>query len=290
MSVVMVTIVTLTDRYDAVPRTTADAPPILWNYLIRQCSVMSRDPLGIPIIVRPSNMRQAATALMDMPKAYRPVIRTQKGPEWTELFPEDQPFESLEMADAATCFNFYHNCDDKKLYHMWVVGAADIFDPFLSYLQKRSAGVRFLTIKMDFIWEGAAWLPPPRMCPKKTVPWVPCPIAEDPMLEQLLANCTYEYGVVGPPSTISRGWFTRIKDWFGRLRPQKRSVMLVPSWQMEPMELDPLPTKDRAERSVQTTRSEHPLLQYRNISAPLNGRIQLPHICFPQSIVQNEPQ
>ncbi|AMB17046.1 tegument protein [Macropodid alphaherpesvirus 1] len=288
MSVVMVTLMTLTDKYDALPRTTADAHPLLWNYLIRQCRVLSQDPLGIPVIVRAANMRKVSAPLMDLPKAYRPIIRTHKGFAASDLFPEDQPSESLELADATMCFHFYHNCDAKKLYHMWVIGAADICDPFLSCLQQKAAGVRFITIKMDFIWEGAAWLPPPRMCPKKTVPWVPCPISQDPALEQLLSNCSYEYGVVGPPPR-PRGCLARVSAWFKQSRPRRNSAMLVPSWQMEPMELDQPPTKDRMKgSSLQANVADQPSIRpIRDITAPLNGRIQLPHICFPQPIVNN---
>nr|AWP48655.1 US2_2 [Human alphaherpesvirus 2]QBH83357.1 US2_2 [Human alphaherpesvirus 2] len=112
MGVVVVSVVTLLDQRNALPRTSADASPALWSFLLRQCRILASEPLGTPVVVRPANLRRLAEPLMDLPKFTRPIVRTRScrcPPNTTTgLFAEDDPLESIEILDAPACFRLLH--------------------------------------------------------------------------------------------------------------------------------------------------------------------------------------
>ncbi|NDK73517.1 hypothetical protein GYA89_29745, partial [Rhodococcus qingshengii] len=101
------------------------------------------------MVVRPANLRRLAEPLMDLPKFTRPIVRTRScrcPPNTTTgLFAEDDPLESIEILDAPACFRLLHQerPGPHRLYHLWVVGAADLCVPFLEYAQKTRLGFRF---------------------------------------------------------------------------------------------------------------------------------------------------
>ncbi|AFV26951.1 virion protein US2 [Chimpanzee herpesvirus strain 105640] len=204
MGVVVVSVVTLLDQRNALPRTSADASPALWSFLLRQCRILASEPLGTPVVVRPANLRRLAEPLMDLPKSTRPIVRTRScrcPPNTTTgLFAEDDPLESIEVLDAPACFRLLHreHPGPHRLYHLWVVGAADLCVPFFEYAQKTRLGFRFIAIKTTDAWVGEPWPLPDRFLPERTMSWTPFPAAPNHPLETLLSRYEYQYGVVVP--------------------------------------------------------------------------------------------
>ncbi|ATD86335.1 US2 [Human alphaherpesvirus 2] len=204
MGVVVVSVVTLLDQRNALPRTSADASPALWSFLLRQCRILASEPLGTPVVVRPANLRRLAEPLMDLPKFTRPIVRTRScrcPPNTTTgLFAEDDPLESIEILDAPACFRLLHQerPGPHRLYHLWVVGAADLCVPFFEYAQKTRLGFRFIAMKTTDAWVGEPWPLPDRFLPERTVSWTPFPAAPNHPLENLLSRYEYQYGVVVP--------------------------------------------------------------------------------------------
>ncbi|ARS01773.1 virion protein US2 [Macacine alphaherpesvirus 1] len=204
MGVVVVTVMTLLDRHAALPRTSADANPLLWNFLLRQCRILAAEPLGTPVVLRSADLRRVAAPLMDLPRPDRPVARTRAcdcaAGAASAVFPEDAAWESEEVADAAACFRSL--CEPRprpRLYHMWVVGAADLCVPFLEHLRRARVGARLVTIRVTDAWpEGGSWPLPDGLADGETVPWTPFPAAHNHPLAALFGAYEYRYGVLRP--------------------------------------------------------------------------------------------
>nr|AHM96110.1 virion protein US2 [Papiine alphaherpesvirus 2] len=210
MGVVVVTVMTLLDRHEALPRTSADANPLLWNFLLRQCRILAAEPLGTPVVVRSADLRRVAAPLMDLPRPDRPVVRTRacgcdSAAAADGVFPEDAPWESEEVADAAACFRAL--CDPRprpRLYHLWVVGAADLCAPFLEHLRDGRVGARLVAVRVPDAWaEGGSWLLPEGLALGETVPWTPFPTAHNHPLAALFGTYEYRYGVLRPRDAVA---------------------------------------------------------------------------------------
>ncbi|AAP41479.1 virion protein US2 [Macacine alphaherpesvirus 1] len=235
MGVVVVTVMTLLDRHAALPRTSADANPLLWNFLLRQCRILAAEPLGTPVVVRSADLRRVAAPLMDLPRPDRPVARTRAcdcvSGAASDVFPEDAAWESEEVADAAACFRSL--CEPRprpRLYHLWVVGAADLCVPFLEHLRRARVGARLVTIRVTDAWaEGGSWPLPDGLAVGETVPWTPFPTAHNHPLAALFGGYEYRYGVVRPNDVVAaaprpRGCMGWLRETVPRLWPGSESA------------------------------------------------------------------
>nr|QOJ43323.1 US2 [Human alphaherpesvirus 1] len=287
MGVVVVNVMTLLDQNNALPRTSVDASPALWSFLLRQCRILASEPLGTPVVVRPANLRRLAEPLMDLPKPTRPIVRTRScrcPPNTTTgLFAEDSPLESTEVVDAVACFRLLHRDQPSppRLYHLWVVGAADLCVPFLEYAQNIRLGVRFIAIKTPDAWVGEPWAVPTRFLPVWTVAWTPFPAAPNHPLETLLSRYEYQYGVVLP------GTNGRERDCMRWLRS------LIALHKPHPATPGPLTTSHPVRRpccacmGMTEVPDEQPTSPGRGpqetdpLIAVRGERPRLPHICYP---------
>ncbi|AQS79219.1 virion protein US2 [Ateline alphaherpesvirus 1] len=199
MGVVSITVVTLLDRRGDLPRSSGDASPTLWNFLIRQCRVLASEPLGAPMVLRSADLRRLAGPLMDLPRPQRPVVRTRRRgtcPGAGDLFAEDGPGESVEWPDAVAGLRALA---DPRLIHLWVVGAADLCAPLLEGLR---SGARLVAIQVGGLWgEGRGWQLGAHVAPG-TSTWTPTPPPTEGPLAEALRGCAYRYAII--PSAEAR--------------------------------------------------------------------------------------
>ncbi|ADO13832.1 virion protein US2 [Saimiriine alphaherpesvirus 1] len=196
MSIVSITVVTLIDRNGALPRRSSDADPALWNFLVRQCRVLASEPLGTPVIVRSANLRRLSVSLMDLPRPQRPVVRTGGAAEGEDVgvFAEDEDRESVEWSDVPTGLRDLARSSDQRLFHVWIVGAADLCEPLLACL---STGARCVVIEIGGLWgEGRSWLPPAYARSGASTSWTPLPPPTGSAAESALEGCEYRYAII----------------------------------------------------------------------------------------------
>ncbi|BBM13234.1 virion protein [pteropodid alphaherpesvirus 2] len=298
MGVVVVNVMTLLDEHNALPRTSADASPALWSFLIRQCRILASEPLGTPVIVRSADLRRMAGPLMDMPKANRPIVRTRtcRCPPNTTigLFAEDTPFESTEICNAEACFRLLHGPRDRpRLYHMWVIGAADLCAPFLESLWRMRVGVRLITIKIPDGWVGASWHLPAHFIPPTSVAWTPFPAPPNHPLESLLQNYEYRYGILSPAASRTRRkacgrWLRNLVDKWRSMGGRPASLSQTPEFHITQnscpacrgsVRRPALETSDGRGEPIEhlSPRSEVDACELDS------SRPTLPHICFPST-------
>ncbi|AEN80134.1 US2 [anatid alphaherpesvirus 1] len=213
MGVVILSIATLIGENGRLPGRTRDASVHLWDILFKQCAKMMDDSLGIPVVIRPANLRRCAGKFMSMPRAHRPILRLTNplgtGANGTGLagrrdVPPVQFYEDgSESTEWTSVLAGYDHLSSGILgnhtFDMWIIGAADICKPAIEQLPNSK---RFITIKVPGTWSGLTWEKPDGLSPLTVTEWDPCDdetMSKD-IIEKKLVGIKCCYDLIGQPA------------------------------------------------------------------------------------------
>ncbi|AVT50785.1 virion protein US2 [Cervid alphaherpesvirus 2] len=191
----MVTVVTCADRRGAFPRACADAPAPVWRFLAEQCRALAAGRLGTPVLVVDRALLAAAAAAAA--GAARPPPRLAYV-DTAPLARAARPAAAAAAAEWVSVVDGYNLLNrggaGARPFHLWVLGAADLFAPVLAHV---AAKTRLVYAQLDCAFAGAAW-PLPRRGPAVAGAWPPY---ETPALAELRAAGAFVrmvYEVVEP--------------------------------------------------------------------------------------------
>ncbi|AFR32517.1 virion protein [Leporid alphaherpesvirus 4] len=234
MGVSVVNIMTLLDETEAPPRTSRDANPLMWHFLMRQCRILAGASLDTPVVIRPADLRRVAGPLMDLPRPRRPIVRTRTCDCARQrsggLFSEDAPHESVEVVNAAAHIRDLDESGPGELFAVWVVGGADICAPAMEAMMALGRPFRVVAIAGAHSLTGSSWPISARLLPAVWHSWEPYPAAPTNPLKNTFAACTF---VAGTVNAARKPAPSRLARWLGALtshtRPQVSAARGQPS-------------------------------------------------------------